>query len=87
MGTTKIKKGDVVYHDFVFDSLVRDITRWYENYYIWHDRYLRLSIHLSVLLQEYDRKRFNNLKTLNKERDVFLEELQIKTEEIRSVYT
>ncbi len=71
--------------DFVYESLLRDIVKWFDANYIWHDKNIRMGIHLDVFMQEYNAHRFSNHKTLGKERERFLEEIQSKAEDLRAM--
>ena len=76
----------IITYDFVYKSIYDAIVKWYEDNYVWHDKYTRLGIHLGVFIQEYDACRFKDSKIIGQEREKFLEEIQYKMEEYRAIY-
>lgn len=70
-------KGNVIYVDFVLLSMIDAIEKWYDEYYKF-DRYnvVRKS-HTFHTLRFYDRKRFNDCKTIGEERIKYLSEVNL----------
>jgi len=67
---------NVVYVDFVLTSVVNAIDDWYKKYYQWDDGIgSKRKAHMFHAIRFYDRMKFRNHKTLYKERDKFLIEL------------
>lgn len=71
------REDNIIYVDLVFLSMYDAIDRWYkDNYQDDPNGFLRKG-HLFQFTRRYDRKKFNDHNTLGKERDRFLEELDL----------
>ena len=71
------KKDNIIYVDLVLYSMVRAVEDWYsKNYQNDPHKFMRKA-HTFHLISFYDRNRFNNYKTLGKEREKFLEEVDL----------
>lgn len=78
----KSKKGNVIYVDFIFPSLMKAVSCWYKEN-IPQDIYgSKRKSHLFILSRMYNRERrynrFGNHDTIGKERDAFLEEVDLE---------
>lgn len=71
------RKGKVVYVDFALVSMVKSVEKWYEKNYqadLWN---INQKAHTFHLIRFYEHKRFSNHLTIGKERDKYLEEVDL----------
>lgn len=71
------KIGNVIYVDFVLVSMVNSIESWYTKYYQNDSWNLIRKAHTFHIIRFYREDRFNNHETLGKERDKYLEEVDM----------
>ena len=72
------KEENIIYVDFVFDSVLKSVESWYKKY-VPHDLYnLKRDSHIFFLKRMYNENRFRNHNTIGLERDKFLEEVDLE---------
>lgn len=62
--------------DFLLKKLIKDVKDWYCEHFDGFDLEERSRLHCRILQSYYDKKRFAQTKNLNRERKIFLEEVQ-----------
>lgn len=71
------KEDNVVFVDFVLLSMINSVDNWYADYYQADPKNLIRKAHTFHLVSFYNRERFSNYTTLRKERDAYLEEVDL----------
>jgi len=72
-----LKEDNIIYVDCVLCSMVRSVEEWYNKHYQDDKWHTARKTHVFHLIRFYDKERFTNFKTLNSERDKFLEEVDL----------
>ena len=71
------KEGNVIYVDLVLNSLVKAVEEWYEKHYQCDAWDLHKKANVMQIITRYEDERFRNHETLGKERDKYLEEVDL----------
>jgi hypothetical protein len=70
----------VIQKDIFLITLTRDVSKWYDKWYKGNLKAVK-TLHLRILLENYDPSRFRYCNNLNTERMLFLVEVQTMVDE------
>jgi hypothetical protein len=71
------KKDNVIYIDLVLHSMIESVNAWYKTHKQYDPYDTQRRSHKFYLIRMYDNKRFNNYKTLCKERYKYMSEIDL----------
>lgn len=71
------RTNNIIYVDFALKSMIDSLENWYNTYYIDDKWGTAKKAHIFHLVRFYNSKRFKDHETIGKEREGFLEEIDL----------
>lgn len=68
---------NIIYVDFALFSMVKSVESWYESSYQHDYKNIIQKSHTFHLIRFYDRERFSNYESISRERQNYLEEVDL----------